>query len=142
MLGNRAHRTPSKTLSSVVLPENAHIEPALTSSHSCMMHALTCMNHTSTCMHAVLICINDVKVKQRQTNQLHPGQFFCRHARRVLYQLSYQGNSACRGSNLHPNRTQDKQTPNNCSSNTRSMCITSDIVDHVGVHVHVLHPVL
>ena len=30
---NRAHRTTSKTLSSVVLPENAHIEPALTSGH-------------------------------------------------------------------------------------------------------------
>ena len=59
--------------------------------------------------------------KARQTSQLHPGQLFLfKEKRRValgfepttlrqgLYQLSYQGNSAGRGSNLQHNTTQGK----------------------------------
>ena len=57
--------------------------------------------------------------KARQTSQLHPGQLRraalggirthdTLQSRRALYQLSYQGNSAGRGSNLQHNTTQGK----------------------------------
>ena len=71
-------------------------------------------------MHSDNVACNNAvaRHKEKQTSHLHPGQlFFPRDApgwirthdtllsRRALYQLSYQGNSAGRGSNLQHNTT-------------------------------------
>ena len=70
------------------------------------------------------------KAKSQQANQLHPGQLFVSkekrravlggiltydtlQSRRALCQLSYQGNSAGRGSNLQHNTTQGKSCTTN-----------------------------